>query len=327
MKKRIFVTRPIMEAGINLLREHFDVKVQPEERDLTREEFIETIKDYDGVLSMLTNKIDEEVFKAAPRVKVFANYAVGFNNIDVDMASYYDVAITNTPDALTMATAELAWGLLFAASRHIVASDQFTKDGKFSGWDPLGFLGQPITGKKLGIIGAGRIGQAFGRMARGFNMEIYYNTPNRKLDFERTTGAKYEDLYDLLPKVDYLAIHCPYNIHTHHLIGEKELSLMKSNAVIVNTARGAIIDEKELYKALKTKKIYAAGLDVFEDEPIIFPGLVDLSNVVTTSHIGSATYESREDMSLLAARGIVDILINKKVPDNCLNKEIFPKAL
>ena len=316
-----------MDAGIDLLKEYFDVTLQPEERDLSREEFIEAIKGYDGVLSMLTNKIDEEVFKAAPSVKVFANYAVGFNNIDVDMASYYDVAITNTPHALTMATAELAWGLLFAAGRHIVSSDKFTREGKFDAWDPLGFLGQPITGKKLGIIGAGRIGQAFARMARGFNMEIFYNSPNRKLDFERTVGAKYEDLFELLPKVDFLAVHCPYNIHTHHLIGERELSLMKPSAVLVNTARGAIIDEKALYEALKNKKIYSAGLDVYEKEPEIYPGLLDLDNVVATSHIGSATYESREDMALLAAKSIVDILINETVPNNCLNKEIFPKAL
>lgn len=325
MKKRVFVTRPIMEVGINLLREHFEVVVQPEERDLLREEFIEAIKEFDGVLSMLTNKIDEEVFKAASKVKVFANYAVGFNNIDIDTASYYNVAITNTPDALTMATAELAWGFLFAAGRHIISSDKYTREGKFIGWDPLGFLGQPVTGRKLGIIGAGRIGQAFARMAKGFNMEIFYNSPHRKLDFERTTGAKYEDLFDLLPKVDYLAVHCPYNIHTHHLIGERELSLMKPSAVLVNTARGAIIDEKALYEALKNKKIYSAGLDVYEKEPEIYPGLLDLDNVVATSHIGSATYESREDMSLLAAGSIVDILVYNKVPDNCLNKEIFPK--
>ena len=317
------MTRPIMEAGIELLREHFEVVVQPEERDLSREEFLEAIKGFDGVLSMLTNRIDEEVFKAAPRVKVFANYAVGYNNVDVDMASYYDVAVTNTPDALTLATAELAWGLLFAAGRHIVASDRYTRDGRFLGWDPLGFLGQSVSGKKLGIIGAGRIGQAFGRMARGFNMELYYNSPHRKLEFERSTGAKYEDLFDLLPKVDFLAVHCPYSMHTHHLLGERELSLMKPSSVLINTARGAIIDEAALYEALKNKRIYGAGLDVFEKEPEIYPGLLDLDNVVATSHIGSATYESREDMSLLAASSIVDILVHNRVPGNCLNKEIF----
>ncbi len=321
--KKVYVTRPIMEAGINLLKEHFEVTVQPEERDLTDEEFLSTIKGYDGVLTMLTNKVDENTFKTAPSVKVFANYAVGFNNIDVDTASDYGVAITNTPNALTMATAELAWALLFAASRHIIPSDKLTRAGKFTGWDPLGFLGQPISGKKLGIIGVGRIGSAFARMAKGFNMEIHYNSPSRKKDFEKETGAIYEDLYEMLPKVDFLAIHCPYNLSTHHLIGEKELALMKPNAILINTARGAIIDEAELYKALKQKSIYGAGLDVYENEPEIYPGLTNLDNVVTSSHIGSGTYDSREAMSLLAAKSIVDILINNKIPENCLNKEVF----
>lgn len=321
--KKVYVTRPIMEEGIELLKEHFEVHVQPEERDLTQEEFLSAIKGYDGVLTMLTNKVDEEAFKAAPTVKVFANYAVGFNNIDVDMASDYGVAITNTPDALTMATAELAWALLFAAARHIVPSDRQNREGGFTGWDPMGFLGQGISGKKLGIIGAGRIGSAFAGMAKGFNMELYYNSPNRKRDFEKETGAIYEDLFEMLSKVDYLAIHCPYNLSTHHLIGEKELSLMKSSAVIVNTARGAIIDEEALYKALRDKKIYAAGLDVYENEPIIVPGLLELDNVVACPHIGSATYESRKDMSILAAQGIIDILEKGKYPNNCLNKEIF----
>ncbi|MDD2371010.1 MAG: D-glycerate dehydrogenase [Firmicutes bacterium] len=321
--KKVYVTRPIMEAGINLLKEHFDVTVQNEERDLTDEEFLTAITGYDGVLTMLTNKVNENTFKAAPSVKVFANYAVGFNNIDVDMASEYGVAITNTPNALTMATAELAWALLFATSRHIVASDKFTREGQFDGWDPMGFLGQPISGKKLGIIGAGRIGSAFARMAKGFNMEIHYNSPSRKRDFEKETGAIYEDLYEMLPKVDFLAIHCPYNLSTHHLLGERELSLMKPNAILVNTARGAIIDEAALYNALKQNLIYGAGLDVYENEPLIYPGLTELNNVVTCSHIGSGTYTSREDMAILAAQSLVDILIYNKIPENCLNKEVF----
>ncbi|KAF0092347.1 MAG: d-isomer specific 2-hydroxyacid dehydrogenase nad-binding protein [Fusobacteria bacterium] len=321
--KKVYVTRPIMEAGINLLKEHFEVTVQPEERDLNDEEFLNAIKGYDGVLTMLTNKVDENTFKTASSVKVFANYAVGFNNIDVDMATDYGVAITNTPNALTMATAELAWALLFAASRHVVQSDKLTREGKFTSWDPMGFLGQPVSGKKLGIIGAGRIGMAFARMAKGFNMDIYYNSPHRKRDFEKETGAHYEDLFEMLPKVDYLAIHCPYNLSTHHLIGERELALMKPNAILVNTARGAIIDEKALYEALKHNKIYSAGLDVYENEPQIYPGLTELENVITCSHIGSATYDSREAMSILAAQSIVDILIDNKIPDNCLNKEVF----
>lgn len=321
--KKVYVTRAIPEVGLDLLKKHFDLTVQPENRDLTQEEFINNIQGYDGVLAMLTNKIDRVAFEAAPSVKVYANYAVGFNNIDVDAATDYGVAVTNTPDALTLATAELAWALLFAAARHVIPSDRLTRSGGFDGWEPLGFLGRPITGKKLGIIGAGRIGQAFARMAKGFQMEIYYNSPSRKLPFEEETGAIYEDLNRLLEKVDFLAIHCPYTLTTHHLIGREQLQRMKKSAILVNTARGAILDEEALYEALRDRKIYSAGLDVYEEEPTTYPGLVDLENVVVTSHIGSATYESRNAMAVMAAQGIVDILLLEKVPDNCLNKEVL----
>lgn len=321
--KKVYVTRAIRDVGIDLLKKHFEVTVNPLDRDLTREEFLEVIPGYDGVLTTLTNKVDEEVFTQAPSVKVFANYAVGFNNIDVDMASEHGVAITNTPDALTLATAEMAWALLFAAARHLIPSDRLMRSGGFDGWEPLGFLGMPVTGKTLGIIGAGRIGQAFGRMASGFGMKILYNSPSRKPAFEKESGAIYTDLKELLQSSDFVALHCPYNLSTHHLLGAEELALMKKTAVLVNTARGAIIDEKALYEALLDRRIYAAGLDVYEQEPTTYPGLTDLENVVTCSHIGSATYESRDAMAILAAQSIVDVLSNGKVPDNCLNKEIF----
>lgn len=321
--KKVYVTREIPEAGLALLRKHFQLTVQPEDRDLSQEEFLKAIQGYDGVLTMLTNRVNEEVLAAAPSVKVFANYAVGFNNIDVDAATDHGVAILNTPDALTLATAELAWGLLFAAARHMIPSDRLTRSGGFDGWEPMGFMGMPVTGRTLGIIGAGRIGQAFGRMAKGFEMEILYNSPSPKPDFEAETGARYTDLSDLLAQSDFVAIHCPYNLSTHHLLGREQLALMKRSAVLVNTARGAIFDEEALYEALRERRIYSAGLDVYEKEPALWPGLADLENVVLTSHIGSATYESRNDMAVLAARGIMSVLLDGKAPANCLNPEVL----
>lgn len=321
-KKKVYVTRPIVEEGIALLNTYFDVTVQPEERDLTKEEFLENIKGYDGVLCMLTNPVNEETFAAAPSVKVFANYAVGYNNIDVKAATNHQVYITNTPDVLSEATAEVAWSLLMGVSRHLVAADAFTRKGLFTGWDPKGFLGVPISGKTLGVIGAGRIGQTFAYMSRGFNMPILYNARTPKPEFEKNIDATYTDIPTLMKKSDFIAIHCPYTPETHHLIGEKELLMMKETAVFINTARGPIVDEAALYKVLKEKRIFGAGLDVYEKEPELYPGLTDLDNVILLPHIGSGTFKSREDMALLAAGSIVDILHKGIIPDNCLNKEI-----
>lgn len=322
MRQKVYVTRPIIEDGIKLLEQYFDVTVNPEEKDLCEDDFLKNIKGYDGVLCMLTNPINEATFKAAPSVKVFANYAVGFNNINVEEATQHGVAITNTPDVLTNATAELAWAVMLAAARNVVPSDAFNRAGHFDGWDPKGFLGQPITGKTLGVIGAGRIGQAFAQMAAGFKMDILYSSPSPKPDFEAACNGKHVPLETLMKAADFVAIHCPYSEKTHHLVGKKELTQMKPNAVLVNTARGPIVDEAALYTILKEKKIFAAGLDVYEKEPILYPGLKDLDNVVLCPHIGSGTFESRKNMALLATQSIIDILISHKAPDNCLNKEV-----
>ena len=322
MKQKVYVTRPIIEDGIDLLKDYFDVTVNPEEKKLSKEDFFKNIKGYDGVLCMLTNPINHETFEAAPSVKVFANYAVGFNNINVKEATDYGVAIANTPDVLTNATAELAWALLLATARNVIPSDAFNRKGLFDGWAPKGFLGLPITGRTLGIIGAGRIGQAFAEMAAGFKMNILYSNPSRKPQFEVVSNGKHVSLETLMKESNFVAIHCPYSEATHHLVGEKELSLMKPIAVLVNTARGPIVDEKALYHVLKERKIFGAGLDVYEKEPIMYPGLKNLENTVLCPHIGSSTFESRKNMAILAAQSIIDILISQKAPDNCLNKEV-----
>ena len=323
MKQKVYVTRPIIEDGIKLLKKYFDLTVNLEEKDLSKKDFLKNIKGYDGVLCMLTNPINRETFEAAPSVKVFANYAVGFNNIDIKEATNYGVAITNTPYVLTNATAELAWALLLATARNLIPSDTFNRKGLFNGWDPNGFLGLPITGKTLGIIGAGRIGQTFAKMATGFKMNILYSNPSRKLNFEAASNAKHVSLENLMRESDFVSIHCPYSEATYHIVGEKELKMMKPMAVLVNTARGPIIDEKALYHTLKERKIFGAGLDVYEKEPTMYPGLKNLENTILCPHIGSGTFESRKNMAILAAQSIIDILISKKIPDNCLNKEVI----
>ncbi|ERM91391.1 glyoxylate reductase [Caldanaerobacter subterraneus subsp. yonseiensis KB-1] len=321
---KVFVTRAIPEEGLELLRKYCEVEMSPYDRMLTKEELLEKIKDKDAVITQLTDKVDKEFFEAAKNVKIVANYAVGFDNIDLEEATKRGVYITNTPDVLTNATAELAWALLFAAARRVVEADKFMRAGKFQGWAPMLFLGKGVTGKTLGVIGAGRIGQAFAKMAKGFEMKILYNARTPKPEFEKETGAKYVDLDTLLKESDFVSIHLPLTPETRHLIGERELKLMKNSAILINTGRGPVVDEKALVKALKEKWIYAAGLDVYEREPEFEKELAELDNVVMLPHIGSATEEARRDMSVLVAQNIIDV-IEGRVPRTLVNKDILNK--
>ncbi|MGB9780490.1 glyoxylate reductase [Caldanaerobacter sp.] len=321
---KVFITRAIPEEGLELLRKYCEVEVSPYDRMLTKEELLEKIKDKDAVITQLTDKVDKEFFEAARNVKIVANYAVGFDNIDLEEATKRGVYITNTPDVLTNATAELAWALLFAAARRVVEADKFMRAGKFQGWAPMLFLGKGVTGKTLGVIGAGRIGQAFAKMAKGFEMKILYNARTPKPEFEKETGAKYVDLDTLLKESDFISIHVPLTPETRHLIGERELKLMKNSAILINTGRGPVVDEKALVKALKEKWIYAAGLDVYEREPEFEKELAELDNVVMLPHIGSATEEARRDMSVLVAQNIIDV-IEGRVPRTLVNKDILNK--
>jgi len=321
---KVFVTRAIPEEGLELLRKYCEVEVSPYDRMLTKEELLEKIKDKDAVITQLTDRVDKDFFEAAKNVKIVANYAVGFDNIDLEEATKRGVYITNTPDVLTNATAELAWALLFAAARRVVEADKFMRAGKFQGWAPMLFLGKGVTGKTLGVIGAGRIGQAFAKMAKGFEMKILYNARTPKPEFEKETGAKYVDLDTLLKESDFVSIHLPLTPETRHLIGERELKLMKNSAILINTGRGPVVDEKALVKALKEKWIYAAGLDVYEREPEFEKELAELDNVVMLPHIGSATEEARRDMSVLVAQNIIDV-IEGRVPRTLVNKDILNK--
>lgn len=316
---KVFITYKIPEPGIDLLKEKFDVDVYEGERFLTKQEMMERVKDADAVVTQLRDPVDKEFIDAGEKLKIIANYAVGFNNIDVEYAKQKGIYVTNTPDVLTEATADIAWALILAVARKIIPADKFTRKGKFEGWKPNLFLGYEIYGKTLGIIGMGRIGKAVARRAMGFGMKIIYHNRKRTED-DYKYNAKYVDLETLLKESDYISINAPLTKETYHLLNKERLSLLKKNAILVNTARGSIVDEKALYELLKEGKIAGAGFDVYENEPKITEGLEKLDNVVLLPHIGSATYETREKMSIMVAENIIDAL-EGKIPRNLVWKE------
>jgi len=324
-KPIIYVTRQIPEEALEKLREHFEVEVNPEDRVLERAELLEKVRGRDGVLCILNDVIDAELMEAAGKqCKIFANYAVGYNNIDVLAATKRGITVTNTPGVLDDATADLAWALLFATSRRIVESDQFLRAGKFKGWSPMLFLGRDISGKTLGVVGTGRIGSNFARKAKGFDMKILYSDVQQNLEFERATGGNFVSLKELLEKSDFVSLHVPLGEGTRHLIGEKELKLMKKTAILINTSRGPVVDEKALVKALQEKEIWGAGLDVFEKEPVLELGLAELDNVVIVPHIASATIETRTNMGYKAVNNLISFFKGEK-PENCVNPEVFDR--
>jgi len=321
---KVFVTREIPTPGLDLLRKEFTVSVNPYDRVLSKEELMKSVQGKDGLLCLLTDQVDRDVIYAEPKLKMIASYAVGYDNIDVSAATERGIPVSNTPGVLTETTAELAWALLFSVARRIVEGDSFTRTGQFKGWAPLLMLGQDATNKTLGIIGAGRIGTAFALKSKGFDMKVIYSDEQRNEQLERELGAKKVPLPKLLKESDYVSIHVPLMKATHHLIGEKELKMMKKTAVLINTARGPIIDEAALIKALKEHWIFGAGLDVYEKEPEISRELKSLDNVVLQPHTGSGTIETRTKMALMAAENLIEGL-KGNIPPNCINKEVFLK--
>jgi len=327
MSKRwnVYVTRMLPEPAINLLKEHCDVEINPYDRVVTRVELLEKVKGRDAVIPLLTEAINSEVFDAAgPQCKIFANYAVGYNNIDMDEATRRGIMISNTPDVLTDATADLAWALLFGVARRLVESDRFIRAGNYKGWAPMLLLGVDITGKTLGVIGTGRIGANFAKKAKGFDMKILYNDINRNEKFEAETGATFVDKETLLKESDFVSIHVPLLPSTKHLISTNELKMMKKTAILINAARGPIVDEKALVEALKNGEIWGAGLDVFENEPELETGLAELDNVVIVPHIASATIETRTNMGLIAVKNVIAAM-NGETPPSLVNKEVLDK--
>jgi len=324
-KASVYVTRMIPQATIDELRNHFAVDVNPEDRALTKAELKEKAKGRDAIISLITDTIDGELLDAVgPQCRIVANYAVGINNFDVSAATKRGVVLTNTPGVLDDATATHTFALLLATARRLVESDRFVRDGKWKGWSPMFFIGMDVDRRTLGIAGMGRIGANVARKAKAFEMKIIYHNLHRNPALEKEIGAMYVDKETLLRESDFLTLHVPLTPETRHYIGEKELKLMKKTAVLINASRGPVMDEKALLKALQEKQIWGAGLDVFENEPEIVPGLTKLDNVVVVPHIASATTETRIKMGKIAANNIIKVLSGQP-PETCVNPEVLSK--
>lgn len=319
---KIFVTRKIPEPGLDFLRKYHEIEVNPQERVLSKKEIIQGLKGKDGLLCLLTDIIDKEIIESEPNLKMIANYAVGYNNIDVKTATKHKILVSNTPDVLTDTTAEMAWALLFSVARRIVEADRFTRQGKFKGWAPMLMHGQDVTGKTLGVIGTGRIGTAFALKSKGLKMNILYYDRVKNKQIEEELFAKKVELDRLLKESDFISLHVPLLTATYHLIGEKQLKIMKKTAILINTSRGPIVDEKALVKALKNNWIFGAGLDVYEHEPQINKELLKLDNVILQPHSASATTETRTKMAIIAAKNMITGL-KGEIPPNCINPEII----
>jgi len=316
---KILVTGNLPKAVIGLIQQEHEVEFHSENRPLERERFYEMVVDKEGLLCMITDRVDEELMKRAPKLRVIANFGVGFDNIDIGAASARGIAVSNTPDVLTEATADLTFALILSVARRVLEGDRMTREGRFRFWAPMYFLGHEVSGKTLGIIGLGRIGRAVAMRARGFDMEVlYHNRRKSGSDQEKELGISYCDFHALLSRSDFVSLHVPLSPDTHHLVGKKELAMMKPSAYLINTSRGPVVDEGALLEALRKGAIAGAGLDVYEHEPDITPGLEDLENVVLLPHIGSATVETRTRMGLRAAENLLAGLRGERPPD-CLN--------
>jgi glyoxylate reductase len=316
MKPKILVTRRLLPEAHEYLSRHAEVEVGASGRNLTRTELLEMVRDKEGLLALLVDRVDAEIMDIAPALRIIANCAVGHNNIDLIHAQKRGIMVTNTPGVLTETTADLTWALILATARRIPEAERYTRQGKFDGWALDLFLGRDITGKCLGIIGMGRIGRAVALRAQGFRMRTLYYDPHR-LDSaeEKRYKAFFCPMDELLTKADVVTLHTSLSTKSHHLIGEKELLHMKNTALLINVSRGPVVDEKALVEALKTGEIWGAGLDVYEQEPDIEPELLQLDNVVLLPHIGSASFETRRSMAMTAAHNLV-IGLSGKTPPN-----------
>ncbi len=310
---KVFITRKIPKVAEELFRENgIGVKSFNDNRPITQEEIIRECENVDGIISLLTDRFDKAVLSALNRCRVIANYAVGFNNIDIHYAKEKGIVVTNTPDILTDATADLAFTLLMTCARRALEGDRMVREGKFTGWEPELLLGMELRGKTIGIVGAGRIGQATAERAKAFGMDILYYSKSKKEDFEQRLGAEKSTLENLLKKSDVVSLHLPLNEMTNKLLSSDKLELMKRDSILINTARGEIIDEDYLIEMLKTNRIASAGLDVYENEPNVKEGFLSLKNVVLFPHLGSATVEARDEMATLSAKNVINVLKGKK---------------
>ncbi|TMS58920.1 D-glycerate dehydrogenase [Imbroritus primus] len=329
MKPRIFVTRAIFPDVLDRLRTHFDVLDNQEDTPLASDEFVRRMAGRQGVLSNTSDRIDAAIIAQLPELKAVCNMAVGYNNLDVPALTAAGIVATNTPDILTESTADFGWALLMATARRVTESEHWLRAGKWSKWSYDLFLGADVHGRTLGILGMGRIGQAIARRAAGFGMTILYHNRSR-LDaaIEQQLGARYVSKAELLQQADHLMLVLPYSAESHHAIGAAELAQMKPTATLVNLARGGIVDDAALAAALRERKIFAAGLDVFEGEPQVHPDLLTVPNIVLTPHIASATEATRRGMANLAADNLIAALglgPHAGKPPTPLNPEVLER--
>jgi glyoxylate reductase len=323
-KLKIYVTRQLPERGLKIIRKYFDTEVWPEYAPPPKKTIIEKAKNADALSTLLSDKIDAEVFDAAPKLKIVSQLAVGFDNIDVPEATKRGIYVTNTPEVLTDTTADFAWALLMAVARRVVEADKYVRTGQWKvAWHPDMMAGRDVHGATIGIVGAGRIGYAMAKRAKGFDMKILFYDVIPRPEMEKDFGAKRADLEALLREADFVSIHVPLMKETHHLMNEQKLKLMKKTAYLINNSRGPVVDEKALYKALKEGWIAGAGLDVFEQEPApVDSPLLKLDSVVLAPHISSASLETRSKMAEMVADNLVSFFEGKK-PPNLVNQDVL----
>jgi glyoxylate reductase len=323
-KPGIFITREIPQAGLQIINRHFKVEMWPEYAPPPKNILLERLAGVEAMVTLLSDKIDAEVMQAAPRLKIIAQLAVGYDNIDIKEATRRGICVTNTPDVLTDASADFAFALLMAVARRVVEADRYVREGSWQvAWHPSMLPGRDISGATLGIIGAGRIGQAVAMRGRGFNMPILYCSGSPKPEFEKKCGAEYTDLETLLRKSDFVSLHVPLTDKTRQLLNTERLALMKPTAYLINNSRGPVVDENALYEALKTGRLAGAALDVFAVEPTPATNpLLELNNVVVAPHISSASLATREKMAEMVAENLKAFFAGQK-PPHLLNPEAF----
>jgi glyoxylate reductase len=323
----VYVTRVIPQPGIDLLRRETNVTVNQEDVPLTSEQLAHKARTHDALVTLLTDRVDRDLLEAGRgKLKIVANVAVGYDNIDVDAATQAGIMISNTPGVLTETTADFAWALLMSVARRIPEAQGFLRAGEFHGWGIMMMLGEDVTGKTLGLAGFGRIGQGVAKRARGFDMRVLFYDPMSGLEAAAAEfGAERVDLDTLLRESDFLSIHTPLTEDTHHLIGSNQLAIMKPTAFLINTSRGPVVDEAALVEALRDGTIKAAALDVYEYEPDVHPGLLELDNAVITPHIASASVATRTRMATMAAENVIAALSGQR-PASLVNPEVLRQS-
>jgi len=325
-RPQVYVCRVIPAAALEIVHSVAETRMwQREDVPPPRDVLLREVADCDGLLSLLTDRIDEELLAHAPRLRVVGNMAVGFDNVDVDAATRRGVLVSNTPDVLTETTADFAFALLMAAARRIVEADAFTRAGKWKTWGPLLLAGQDVHHATLGLIGLGRIGSAVAKRAKGFAMTVLYYDPIRRPDLEESLGIEYREMNDVLRSADFISVHVPLMSQTRHLIGAEQFRMMKPTAVFINAARGPIVDQAALADALRTRTIFAAGIDVYEQEPVPADDpLLTLDNAALAPHIASASIPTRTRMATLAAENIAAVLAGRR-PPTPVNPEVLSR--